>query len=194
MDLAGRITNVYRDFKTQKWNMLIELEWFPNNEEFDGLLGKLLDVVLKVHKERRSLNANALLWKCLGDIAKEMTVRGAPTDKWDVYLDMLKHYGKYTYICVPPKAVNDMKKQWREVEVIGDIDINGRTATQLLCYFGSSTYDTKEFSVLLDGVIAEMINLGLTPPMPKDLEIALEQWEKTQGGKNGNRTDTARQN
>lgn len=189
MDLRGRIENVYKDFKTNKWNILISLDFFPNNEEFEGLLGTLLDIVLKKHRESRSLNANALLWKCLGDMAKQENV-----DKWDKYLEMLKKYGKYTYICVKPNVVEAMKKQWREIEVIGDIDINGTKAVQLLCYFGSSTYDTKEFSVLLDGVIQEMINAGLTPPIPQDLEKALEQWEKTQGGKNGNRTDTARQN
>ena len=60
-------------------------------------------------------------------------------------------------------------------------DVNGRKAVQLLCYYGSSTYDTKEFSVLLDGVIEDMKDLGLQPPMTREIQAALAEWEKTHG-------------
>ena len=48
----------------------------------------------------------------------------------------------------------------------------------MLCYFGSSTYDTKEFSVLLDGVISEMREIGLQPPPTEEMKRALETWQK----------------
>ena len=125
------------------------------------------------HKEKRSLNANALLWKMLGEVAAALR-----TDKWSVYLTMLKRYGTYTYICVKPKAVEAVKKQWRECEVIGEIDVNGDKAVQMLCYYGSSTMNTKEFSVLLDGVISEMKEMGLETPADRDLQRAIEQKRK----------------
>ena len=78
-------------------------------------------------------------------------------------------------------VVDAMKKQWRETEVIGEIDINGTKGVQMLCYFGSSTYNTKEFSVLLDGLMNNMRDLGLDIPPTGDLKRALEQWEKTHG-------------
>ena len=117
------------------------------------LLNQPQDILfeIKEHKEKRSNNANRLLWHCLDQIAKAMI---PPADKWDVYLMMLKRYGKFTYICVKPNVVDAMKKQWRESEVIGHVDINGQDSVQMLCYFGSHTYDTKEFSVLLDGIIS----------------------------------------
>ena len=61
---------------------------------------------------------------------------------------------------------------------LGDIDINGSNAVQMLCYFGSSTLDTKEFSVLLEGVVSEMKEMGLTPPPSKEMRRCLEQWQK----------------
>lgn len=128
---------------------------------------------IQEHKEKRSLNANALLWKCLGEMATSLR-----TDKWDVYLEMLKRYGTFTYICVKPKAVEAVKRQWREVEEIGHIDINGQDSVQMLCYYGSSTMNTKEFSALLDGVISEMKEMGLDTPEQKDLDRAIEQWSK----------------
>jgi hypothetical protein len=131
---------------------------------------------LSEHKQKRSLNANAMLWSCLGEIANALN-----TDKWKIYLQMLKRYGKYTYICVKPSVVESVKKQWRECEVLGDIEINGQRAIQMLCYFGSSTYDTKEFSVLLDGVISEMEEMGLATPKSEEVERMLIQWEKSCG-------------
>lgn len=128
------------------------------------------------YKEKRSRNANALLWACLGEIA-----RAVETDKWDIYLQMLKRYGTYTYICVKPKAVEEVKKQWRESEEIGRVNINGEEAVQMLCYYGSSTYNTKEFSALLTGVISEMREMGLMSPTDLEMQTALEQWEKQHG-------------
>jgi hypothetical protein len=131
---------------------------------------------LSEHKQKRSLNANALLWHCLGEIANALN-----TDKWEVYLQMLKRYGKYTYICVKPNVVDSVKKQWRECEVLGDIEINGQKAIQMLCYFGSSTYDSKEFSILLNGVVSEMEEMGLATPESEELERIMEQWAKNYG-------------
>ena len=130
---------------------------------------KVFDVT--PHKEKRSLNQNALLWECLGQMASALRA-----DKWDVYLQMLKRYGTYTYICVKPKAVEAVKKQWREVEEIGKIDINGQESVQLLCYFGSSTMNGQEFSVLLDGVVSEMKEMGLPTP-DRDFERIMKQLE-----------------
>ena len=140
------------------------IKWLFNQDrdaEFD----------ISPHKSKRSLNANGLLWACLGEMAKALR-----TDKWTVYLQMLKRYGTYTYICVKPKAVEAVKKQWREVEEIGTVDINGQESVQLLCYFGSSTMNGHEFSVLLDGVKSEMKEMGLPTP-DRDFERIMKQLE-----------------
>ena len=127
---------------------------------------------LKEHKNKRSLDANGLLWACLQEIAQAVK-----SDKWAIYLQMLKRYGKFDYVIVKKKAVEAMKKQWRELEEVGEINVNGQPAVQLLCYYGSSTYDTKEFSVLLDGVISEMKEIGLNPPPDKQTKELLEKWK-----------------
>ena len=143
------------------------IKWLFNQDR-----EKLFDI--SEHKEKRSLSANGLLWSCLGEIAAALR-----TDKWDVYLQMLKRYGTYTYICVKPNMVEAVKKQWRECEELGHVDIKGQDSVQMLCYFGSSTMTSKEFSVLLDGVISEMKELGLLTPSEKDLDRALKEMERS---------------
>lgn len=160
----------YHDVATDKWLVTFEIEQQPT--DYDNLKDKHLSLTVKQWREGRSLNANRLLWDCLGEIAEALR-----TDKWNVYLMMLKRYGKYTYICVKPNVVESVKAQWRECEEIGEININGEKAVQLLCYFGSSTYDTKEFSVLLDGVISEMKEMGLKAPSERELDKVIESWK-----------------
>lgn len=150
--------------------MTVRIDALPENLE-----GKLLDVELKEHKEKRSKDANALLWACIGEIAKSKEILKEP---WDVYLSMLRKYGKYTYIVVKPDAVDAVKKQWRECEVIGDIDIHGTKGVQMLCFYGSSTYTTSEMSTLIDGVLSDMADLGLQRPASGDIRRALEEWRK----------------
>lgn len=161
----------YHDVTTGKWLLTFETVELP--DIFDKTRDKDLNLEIKQHRNHRSKDANALLWECIGRIA--MALRA---DKWDIYLLMLKRYGQYTYIVVPPNAVEMVAKQWRECEVIGDININGRDGVQMLCYYGSSTYDTKQFSVLLDGVISEMKEIGLTAPTSEDMRRSIEEWEK----------------
>ena len=164
----------FHDIATRKWLISFEVEDAP--EIFDKTKDKPLNIEIKQFREGRSKDANALLWACIGEIAAALR-----TDKWSVYLLMLKRYGQYTYICVPPQAVDMVKRQWREVEEIGDIKINGRDAVQLLCYYGSSTYDTKQFSALLDGVISEMKEMGLQTPTSEEMRHCLEEWERKNG-------------
>ena len=181
MKCTGRIQNIAKDWQSGKLLVTLAINEASAITEIDKIKDvEKLSIEAKKHRDKRSLDANAMLWACISDIAKSQS---PPADKWDVYLNMLRHYGKYTYICVKPNVLEAIKAQWRECEVVGEVDINGQKAVQMLCYFGSSTLNTQEFSVLLDGVIHEMVNIGLQPPPSKEMRRALEEWEKKHGEK-----------
>ncbi len=174
MKATGELKEVARDWVSKKLKITFEINENLNQETIESIQGVKLSIKAEKYKKKRSLDANALLWVCLGQIASALR-----TDKWEVYLQMLKRYGKYTYICVKPGVVEAVKQQWRECEEIGEVDINGQKAIQMLCYFGSSTYNTQEFSVLLDGVISEMKEMNLETPTSEEMKRAIEQWEKS---------------
>ena len=176
METIARIKDVFRDWQTGKLVISFYVDAEISEELQNLTLCERLRLRFEKYREKRSRNANNLMWDCIGEIAKDQG-----TDKWDVYLLMLKRYGVFTYVCVPPGAVAMTKKQWRECEEIGEININGRKAVQMLCYFGSSTYDTKQFSVLLNGIISEMKEMGLNTPSSGEMQRSLEHWEKLYG-------------
>ena len=178
MKFVGKLFGVSKDFETNKY--LITFLMDEGNLAFlDEIKDKTLKITAVLFKSKRSKNANALLWKCIGQMA-----RAKKQDKWDVYLDVLKHYGISSYVCVKPEAVKGLKKVWRVVEEIGELEINGKKAMQCLCYYGSSTYDTKEFSDLLECVLAEMEGMGLETPTQKELQRSLDEWNRYYSKKN----------
>ena len=171
MKANGRIESITKPLRGNGYLVTLRLDALPQ-----GLENKDLDVEIKEFRPHRSKDANALLWACIGDIAKAIT-----SDPWSVYLRMLRRYGKFTQIVVTPGAVEAVKKQWREAEVIGDYEVNGKKAVCMLCYYGSSTYDSKEMSALLDGVLSEMDEMHLQKPASSTLQRAIDEWEKRNG-------------
>lgn len=115
-------------------------------------------------KSKRTLDANAYLWVCIGTIAKEVSITA-----WDCYLMMLKRYGQYTSTAIRADAYEQFKKRWRECEIVDEFTSDGEKFYRILCYFGSSKYTKNEFAKLLNGIISEIQEMGLpVPPTRQD--------------------------
>jgi hypothetical protein len=133
--------------------------------------GKELLVEIKQYRHNRSLDANAYMWVLLSKMADVLH-----TSKDELYLEMLGRYGVFTHIVVKPNVVDRVKQEWRTVRELGEVKINGQIGVQLQCYFGSSTYDTKEFSVLLEGVISEAKEIGVEVISEEEKNSMLQEW------------------
>lgn len=171
MECTGKVTNISRDWQTNKLNITFSL-----NERVEGEIDKIKDceklsIKAVKFKRKRSLDANAYMWVLLTKIAEAIQ-----SSKDDVYLEMLSRYGVFTHIIVKPSVVDKVKAEWRTVRELGEINVNGTSGIQLQCYFGSSTYNTKEMSVLIDGVVREAKELGIETATPEELEQMKREW------------------
>lgn len=176
--MKGKLLELARNYKSGDWIASFSVQSDDIAKIYQDLENQEVDIEIKKYRKKRSKNANALLWECLGKMAAALQ-----TDAWTLYLHMLKRYGQYTYIVARERAVEAIKAQWREVEVVGEIDIHGEKSVQLLCFYGSHTYDTKEFARLLDGVISEMKEIGLPTPESEEIERLLKEWERGRQGR-----------
>lgn len=122
-------------------------------------------------KEKRSLDANAYMWVLLQKMADALN-----TSKDELYIEIIGKYGVFTHIIVKPHVVDRVKAEWRNVKELGEVTVNGVTGIQLQCYFGSSTYDTKEMSVLIDGLVSECKELGIETLPPCEIERMKKEW------------------
>lgn len=142
-----------------------------NLSSIDELVNKDLDIVAKRHREKRSLDANAYLWVLCQKIAQKID-----SNKDNVYLELLGDAGVFTHSIVKPEAVQRVKEQWRLVKELGEVTVNGKKGIQLQLYFGSSTYNTKEMSVLIDEAVRRAKELDIETLPPGELLSMKEAW------------------
>ena len=174
MEFTGKLQNVSRDWKTGQWNITFTMNEASAINEVNNIQScEKLSIKAVKHRNKRSLDANAYCWVILQKIAEVLH-----QDKWNVYLEMLEKYGVFTHIIVKPNVVDKVKEEWRTVKELGEVSVNGMTGIQLQCYFGSSTYNTKEMSVLIDGIVYEAKELGIETLPPDELERMKIEWNQ----------------
>ena len=131
----------------------------------------IYDVKINKHREKRSLNANAYLWELctqIGNILRK--------SKEEVYLDMLVDYGQSIMVSVLSDIkLNGFYKYYKEA---GKSILNGKEFTHYKIYKGSSEYNTKEMSILLDGIVQEARQLGIRTKENEELEKMIDKWKK----------------
>ena len=129
----------------------------------------IYDVKINKHREKRSLNANAYLWKLVTEIGNVLN-----KSKEEVYLQMLIDYGQSEMVCILSEI--DVKGYFKYYKLAGTSILNGKEFNHYKIYKGSSEYDTKEMSILLNGVVQEAKNLGIKTKDDIELERLLEEW------------------
>ena len=171
MECTGKLKSVSKNWISRKWEVTFEI-----NEDItasiDKIRDKMLNLTAKIHREKRSLDANAYAWVLMQKIAEAIH-----TDKWSVYLMMLERYSPFfTHIIVRPEAVERVMGEWRTVKVLGPIQVNGSSRIQLQCYFGSSTFDSKEMASFIDGIVSECKEMGIETLPPDEIERMRREW------------------
>ena len=68
------------------------------------------------------------------------------------------------------------KGYFKYYKLAGTSILNGKEFNHYKIYKGSSEYDTKEMSILLNGVVQEAKNLGIKTKDDIELERLLEEW------------------
>ena len=128
---------------------------------------KQFDIV--EHKEKRSLNANAYAWALINKIANVLRA-----NKDDVYLTMLKRYGQSEIVSVLSSI--DISGYIKYSEPICNVTMQGKEFTHYKVYKGSSEYDTREMSILIDGIVSEANEMGIDTITPAELEKITSMW------------------
>lgn len=123
------------------------------------------------HHEKRSLSANAYAWALINKIADALR-----KSKEEVYLQMLKDYGQSEFVSVLSSI--DVKGYFKYYEEYGKGHVEGREFTHYKVYKGSSEFDSKEMSVLIDGIIQEARQLGIETITPAEKERMIQEMER----------------
>ena len=129
------------------------IRWLSTQED-----GKIFEV--KERKPKRSLTQNSYYWAMLNNLASVMRL-----DNERVHFLMLQRYGVYEVVSV--RSDIDVSGYFKYFTEIGHGRTNGREFTHYKVFKGSSQMDSKEFSVLIDGVRQECEDLDI-PTLTRD--------------------------
>lgn len=153
--------------------MTITIVGTDYREAYDSLAGKEIDVEIKRHRERRSIGANGYCWVLIDKIAAALSV-----DKEAVYREAIRSIGGVSEtVCVQNKAVERLRDGWEKNGVgwlTDTMPSKLEGCTNVILYYGSSTYDTKQMSCLIDHLIQDAEALGIETITPKEKERLMQ--------------------
>ena len=131
---------------------------------------------VKEYKAKRSLDSNAYCWVLLGKLQEKLKI-----PKEEIYRDLIKNIGSYEIIPVKNEAVEKFRKAWSK-NGIGWITETTKSKlegyTNVITYYGSSSYNTAEMSKLIELIVQECQQLGIETRNTGEIKSLLESWEK----------------
>ena len=129
---------------------------------------------IKEHKVKRSLNANAYCWVLMNKIADVIK-----STKEEVYREYIKNKGIFRLITMNKDATNTFIKVWQEKGLGWICDISESKyegMVDVVAYYGTSSYNTKQMANFIDYVVDEAKNLGIETLPPDEIERLKSLW------------------
>ena len=146
-------------------------------ETFDELSGKDVNVEIKKYSKRRSMDSNNLAWALIDQIAEKMMI-----SKTEVYRDAIKEIGGISEtVCVQDFAVDRLVKGWTHKGLGWQADVEPSklpNCYNVTLYFGSSMFDTKQMSTLIDILVQQCNALGIATITQAEIDKSLAVWAK----------------
>lgn len=149
-------------------------------EDCRGLMNDLYDcdveVIIKKFREKRSLDANAYLWVLLDRLAAVLY-----RTKEDLYRDYIKRFGIFRDFTLTEDEAKTFRVVWEnfgtgwvteQVDYAQDGD-----RVVIRAYYGSSRYNTKQMSRLIDAVIEDCKEVGIETMPPERIQALVGEWD-----------------
>lgn len=183
MIVKGQMKNLDVDIYTRKPVVLLELEAKP--EELEKLQGKTLSVELKQFREKRSLDANAYYWTLVSKLAEVLE----QSNNW-VHNYLLGKYGEIevidgqgVYLILPDSETAQKTAEQAEMYHLKPTSQvkpgkDGRMYRTYMMLRGSSSFDTKEMSRLINGLVSECKELGIETMTPDEIKRMMSTYSE----------------
>lgn len=129
---------------------------------------------LNKQTEKRSLDANAYCWVLCTKIAEVVGI-----SKEEVYQRAIQEGNQFVMMSVSDEDYESLVRSWTSkgigwrVQLVDDL---GGIKT-VFAYYGSSVYDTKAMSRLVDSLKDEATSLGIEVRPDDEVQAMLEAWE-----------------
>lgn len=169
----------FRDIKLEGGWLMVK----PEREDLGKAMAlvrkhknKLYELVVKEFRKKRSLNANAYAWVLIGKLAEAMHITPE-----EVYLGAVRGLGgNFTVCTVHESELDRFIKSWQHnglgwpAEPVG----SGYPGwINVVCFHGSSTYDTAQMARLIDNLVQDCKALDIETLPPDKLDLLKGSWQ-----------------
>ena len=183
-ELTGKIAGVSVSYTTGKPLVTFEMNEKQSARNMVDTLREfdVLSIKIDKYSAKRSLNANAYLWKLCSMIADKLSDDGVPHTKEEIYRKAIKSRGIYREQGeLPIDFAKTSRTAW---EMLGtgwiteqvDFEPDGERVI-VRFYYGSSTYNTKQMSRIIDWLVVECQNLGIETKSQAEIDSLLSSWK-----------------
>ena len=138
---------------------------------------RIYDLEVREHRQKRSLDANAYCWVLINKIADAMRI----TPK-EIYRQAIQNIGgNYEIIPIKEEAAERFRQIWESQGLGWPCVDMGKSKIQgyrnLRAYYGSSTYDTRQMSMLIDNLVQDCKALDIETLPPEKLALLMDGWD-----------------
>lgn len=173
MEFTGEIDDLVVDYSTNRQKLVLRSN-VDITDIFESFKGKELDVKIEKRKKKRSLDANAYYWVLISKLAKRLETSNA-----ELHNIMLRRYGTLEIInnqtvCILLEESEETDKKVSQSEYYHFKPTaqlkqmaDGKMYRTYVLIRGSSMYNTEEMARLINGLISECKDAGMS-----DAEIA----------------------
>lgn len=170
------------DYATSKPTLTIEVN---EVNDFKMLVDEMrekdkLSIEVKPYRAKRSLDANAYFFVLADKLAAKLNIT-----KEEVYREAIRDIGGVSEtVCVRSQAVERLCEGWRQNGLGWQTEtfpskIEG--CTNVILYYGSSTYDTEQMSRLIERVVEACHENGIDTRTPCEIANMLSLWRQADG-------------
>ena len=158
----------------EKANGIKAIAWLSSL--ISSLDDKKYIVEVKQYRKKRSLDANAYCWTLIDKLAEKTGL-----NKIIIYCDAIREIGGNSEtVCVQDKAVDKLREGWEHNGIGWQTEIEKskiKGCTNVILYYGSSSYNTHQMSRLIDNLIEDCRAIGIETMTPDELEVLKQSWK-----------------
>ena len=184
MESKGTLIDVSRDWKTGKMRLTFEFD-SDVSAAIDKIKDKLLRITVKLWRDKRSLDANSYYWVLLSRLAEAVGI-----SKPRAHNLMLRKYGQnlvidsqIAFLVIPDtEEAEETALEAESFHIRPTSQVkqgkDGKMYRTYTVLAGSSTYDTKEMSELINGLVSECKEQGIETLTPDKLARMMKDYEE----------------
>lgn len=179
VEFKGQYIGIAKNLTDNKVVLHMEILEPQKIQQIDSeLTGKgELTVTVKKYRKKRSLDANAYFWVLVDRLAEK-----TGNDRIAIYRNAIKDIGGVSEtVCLKEDAANKLCEIWSRNGIGWQTDIMPsklKGCKNVILYYGSSTYNTKQMSLLIDNIVQDCKAVGIETMTPAELQVIKDAWNR----------------